>query len=318
MTIGIRSLEWTHHNAQRAYPFALESTRRDTTGEFQLPDDFIIGLRLPVHFGLSVKTGKFLLSSIMARATGYVLSVGYDTGSGIVLAAQASVAKSGHKYGNYYNLVGQGDFSDSLGFVQIGDLSAVDAQPGGVFDFDFAGGQLEPDAIHPYIRGLMSLETRNGLEVSERLTGRIVLAGGTNMRVRVNLPEDEDPEIIFDAIDGLGLSEDCVCDSDQANPIRTLSMVGPDAGGNINLTGNSCFEIEAGTHELVIRDRCSEPCCGCKELEDITRTLEAFGSKASTLENFLVSLEARVTQTDMVILGSRLGDRGCVPAPACE
>lgn len=318
MTIGIRALEWVNHNTQRSYPLALEATKVDLTGAFTLPDDFIVGLVLPVHFGLSIKTGKFFIRRIVSYASGYIITVGYDTDTELLDVAKAIVPKAAHKLGNYYNLIGLHDFVDSEGFVQIGSLSAIDGQPSGVFEFDFAGGQLEPDAIRPFIRDVMSLSVRNGLAESAKLTGRVVLAGGTNMRLRVVETEGEDPEIIFDAIDGLGLSEECICDASASGPVKTLSLVTPDANGNINLKGNSCFEIEAGTHELTIRDKCSEPCCGCPELEDITRTLEAFGSKATTLENFLVSLEARATQIDMVMLGSLLGDRGCVPAPSCD
>lgn len=318
MTIGVRSLEWLHHNAQRKYPLALEASKQDLTGAVRLPDNFLIGLKLPVHYGLSVKTGRFLLYKLVSYATGFVVTIGYDTDAEIVEVAKAVIPRANHKYGNYYDLVGRGDFSDSRGFIQIGDMDAMDRQPNGAFEFDLAGGQLEPDAIDPYIRNVLSVAIRNGLEESQRLTGRVVLAAGTNVRLRVVEVEDEDPQIVIDAIDGLNLSEDCVCDANQANPVRTISLVTPDGSGNINLTGNGCFEIQTGTHELIIRDKCSEPCCGCRELENLTATLEAFGAKATTMENFLVSLEARTTQVDMTMLGSLLGDRGCVPAPNCD
>lgn len=319
MSLDVRSLEWSHHNEQRRYPFALESTLVDTTGALKIPDNFIVGMTLSVHAGISVKTGNFFIKSLGVYSTGYLVTVGYYTGTDAVIVAQATISKTGHRRGNYYNLYGVGQtFRDCRGFIQIGTLGDIDKQPSGIFSFDFETSRLEPDAIHPFIRGVMSIQARNGLDDSDEYTGRVVIAGGSNVRVRVIEEEGEDVVIAIDAIDGAGLSEDCVCDTDQARPIKTISMVGPDLAGNITLTGDSCLEVEPGEHEIILRDKCSEPCCGCPELQAITRTLENFGSKATTLENILVSLEARTTQTDMVLLGSRLGDRGCVPAPDCE
>lgn len=319
MSLDVRSLEWAHHNEQRRYPFAIEATLKDTTSALKVPDNFIVGLTLSVHAGISVKTGNFFVKNLGVYPTGYSVTIGYYDGSESVLVAQATIPKSGHRRGNYYNLYGVGEtFIDCRGYVQIGTIADIDKQPSGIFTFDFESSRLEPDAIHPYIRGVMSIQARNGLDTSSEFTGRVVIAGGSNMRVRVVEEDGEDPIILLDAIDGAGLSEDCVCDTDQLRPIKTISMVGPDLAGNLTLTGDSCIEIEPGEHELILRDKCSEPCCGCPELQAITRTLESFGSKATTLENILVSLEARTTQTDMIILGSRLGDRGCVPAPDCD
>jgi hypothetical protein len=318
MTVSVRNIEWTLHNRQRAYPLAADTTRKDLTGSFTLPDDFITFIRLPVHWGQSVQTGKFCLRRLTVSSNGYAVVIGYSSGGGYVDVAGALIPKIGHVPGNSYNLGGINDFDDVRGTIQIGELDNIELQPGGVFEFDLDGARLEPDAITPYIRSVMSLRVRNGSEVSRPLTGHLILQAGRNQRIRVEQQEGNNTLIIFDAIDGFGTIEDCVCDDTQANPVRTLSLVGPDGQGNINLLGaNPCFQIIPGEHALYIKDVCSEPCCGCPELATVTQTLEAFGSQATTLQNFLVELNARVTQMDMVVLGSRLGDRGCVPAPNC-
>ena len=314
MPLGAYNLDFLAHNATRAYPLATESTRTDLTGDFSLPDDFIVGLVMPTHWGESVKTGKFFIRRISSYASGYWVTVGYDSDSGPIDAASALIPRAAHTFGNYYVLTGTGIFADSTGFLQIGELANIDLQPSGQFEFDLSGGQLEPDAIHPFIRGVMSLQAQNGSEISDIVVGRIVLQAGRNFRLRTSLVAGHDPIIFFDAIDGQGTVEDCLCTENQANPIRTISMVGPDGSGNLTLLGDSCFQFTAGDNALILEDKCSQPCCGCKELEAVTSKLEAFGSQATTLQNFLVRLEQEVTTFNNVVLGSRLGDRGCTPA----
>ena len=315
--IGVRQLDWVNHNTQRSYPLTTDATSIDLSGDFEIPDDFIVNIVLPVHWGLSVLTGKFFVHRIASYANGFSITIGYDSVDGVVDVATALIPRAGHFTGAYYNLTGIGDFIDSKGFVQIGKFDNIDLQPGGQFEFDLAGSRLEPDAIHPYIRGVMSVQAKNGDDLSVAAVGRIILSGGRNTRIRANIVEGEDPEFIFDAIEGIGLTEECICESNQANPVRSLSLVGPDALGNINLLGNECFSITPGPNSLIIEDKCSKPCCGCEELQKIMPTLNNFGSKATTLENFVVGLEELATSLNQVVLGSRLGDRGCVPAPDC-
>jgi len=315
MTIGLRDLDWVAHNMARAYPFTWEASRTSTTGDFTIPVDFIIGVTLSTHWGQNVQTGSFFVRKIVAYPSGFQVTIGYNALGGPVDAARAIVPKAGHKLGNYYNLLGLGDFSDSKGFLQIGDFENVTNQPTGAFEFDFAAGRLEPDAIHPYIRGVSGIQVQNGSSISAPIYGNVVLRSGNNMRIETLLVDGQDPEIIFNAISGEGFTEICDCNPSFAGPVKTLSMVGPDSQGNINLIGNNCFSITAGENALIIHDSCSQPCCGCKELEEITRTIQGFSDNEVTFRNFLVGLEQRTTQTDQVVLGSRLGDRGCSPPP---
>jgi hypothetical protein len=317
MTIGTRNLEFLHHNAQRAYPLAMDSSRIDITGSFTLPDDFIVNLSLPVHWGLNVLPARFLVHRIVSSAGGFEITIGYDNGVTISDVAVARIARATHTVNKSYVLLGLGSFSGSRGFVAIGDLGNIDRQPSGSFEFDLDGGLLEVDAIRPHIRGVTSLQVQNGGDLSVRIDGNVIFRAGPNMRITPILEVGEDPVIVFDAREGAGLDEECVCNANQSPPVRTLLGVGPDSSGNIDLLGNACFNITPAEHALVIRDTCSEPCCGCKELEEITRSMESFGSTATTLENFLVDLKARVDEMELTVLGSRLGDRGCVPAPDC-
>lgn len=309
MPVSIRNLEWNNHNAQRAYPIAQDVSRWDESESFRIPNDFITGMTLPIHWGLSVEPAKFFISKIASYATGFSVTIGYAADDGDIDIASALIARSAHTPYQVYNLGGIGDFADSRGFITIGQFDGIDLQPSGMFEFTLETARLEVDVIRPHIRGVMSLQIQNGSELSDQLTGRIRLAAGTNTRLRVdNLSGD--PIVYVDAIDGEGLTDSCVCTTDR-DPILTINGIGPDSDGNIQILGNACLEVSESGNILEFKDVCSEPCCGCEELEKITQALEAFGERATTLENFLVNLEARVTQMDMVVLGSRLGDRGC-------
>ena len=310
MTITVRNLEWLNHNSQRAYPLIDEATHLDTTGSFKIPDEFIVSLYFPVHWGQNVDVTSFFIYKIASFEAGYSVTLGYSSASGVVEVATALIAASAHSDNQVYNLGGIGDYVDSRGHIAIGSLDNISTQPSGFWEFDVLGAGLDPDAIRPHIRGVMSLRAENGTELSSHLYGNVRLQAGRNFRITPILAAAADPILVFDAIEGEGLTEDCVC-VDEAPPIKTINGVSPSLGGNFAFLGNDCIEISGGQNSITFTDVCSEPCCGCNELEVVTKALETFGSKAATLENFLVSLEARVTQMDMVVLGSRIGDRGC-------
>jgi len=310
--IGFRNLEFLNHNAVRAYPVTGDSSRTSSNGSttFRLPDDFIVAMYLPIHWGLTVEPGKFYLKRVAVYATGYSIVVGYDDGADGVDVASALIAKSSHIPNQVYNLGGIGDFADSRGHVVIGSLDNIDKQPPGQWEFTLSTARLEPDVVRPNIRGFTSLQVQNGSELSAELYGPVRLIAGRDFRITAIIEPGEDTRLVFDAIEGAGLTQDCDCEDD-VDPILTINGEGPDGTGNFTVLGNDCLEPSTITHGIELKDTCSDPCCGCTELEAITQALEAFGEKATTLENFLVNLEARVTQMDMVVLGSRLGDRGC-------
>ena len=313
MTIHIRNLEWGDHNSERSYPLTVESTKSDLTGSFELPDDFITGLTLAVGVGVNWLPNRFYLKSVGNYATGFGIVIGYDDDSSAGLTvATANIARGAYSPYEYYRLTGVGNFLDAAGTVQLGKISSIDLQPGGQFEFDRDGGQLETDTINPQIRTIQSLSVVNGTDISDKIYGDVELVAGRNMRITAVVIGDT-TQIVFDAIEGEGLNEACVCEGDPtALPIRTINGIPGTSDGDFTLIGNTCLVFDPITNGLRISDVCSEPCCGCEELEIVTSQLEQFGRQATTLENFLVDLEARVTQMDQIVLGSRLNDRGCI------
>ena len=313
MPQGNWNLEWLNHNGQRAYPLAEDATKTDTTGSFEIPDSFLVGLYFPVHAGQNVVPEKFYVSSIAIFATGYNVAISYDDGSATPpLVAAANIAKSTHVENTSYALAGSGNFDDSIGKLVLGSLADIDDVGAGQYLFDYQGGKLDPDSIRPMLRGVSSISLVQGVEETEKIYGDVELVAGSNIRLTRTVATGIE-YIQIDAIQGEGLIEDCICEGDEtATPILTINGIHPTAQGNFTLLGNNCMTIESINNGLAFNDVCSEPCCGCKELEAITNDLERFGDSATTLKNFINRLESQVNQMVSTVLGSRLNDQGCI------
>jgi hypothetical protein len=312
-TLRYVNMQWLDLNSARRYPLAYDATAKDLTGAFELPDDFIVGLYLPIHVSLNVQAHHFTLRRVGVYGTGYTAAIGYDNGTTITEVAAVSIDRATHTFGKPYVLRGLGEFYDSIGQIVIGNLDAINQQPPGLWTFDLIGGRIEPDAIRPQIRGLSSMRVQNGDSLSDPAVGDIILRAGRNSRITPILVGGQDPVFVFDAIEGEGLNEECVCSADltAATPIRTINKIPPTPDGNFTLLESDCVSLEPIENGLQIANSCSKPCCGCRELEIVTTAMENFGQQATTLNNFIVNLEARVTQMDQSVLASKLSDRGC-------
>lgn len=304
--------EWLNANSQRAYPLFETATAQDITGDFQLPTDFLLGLYFPVHAGLAVDPYQIFLRRIAIYGTGITISLAYDDlTDSPPLVATAVIPRDLHEEYNEYALAGSNDFADSIGRVVIGRLDSI-SQFSGQFLFDYAGGQLDPDAMQPAIRGISRFTIRNGTEISAPFIGDVEFAAGSNLSLV--LTNSGHPVITINAIEGAGLNTDCDCNTDdtEAQPITSINGMQPDNSGNIVLRGTDCLAIAAASGEVTFNDTCAQPCCGCEELTALTVRIEAFGNKAATFENFLRLLETNVNSMALDVLGSRLRDSGCV------
>lgn len=312
MTTRNWNLEWLNHNSQRAYPLAADATRKDSTETFQLPDDFIVGMGLSIHAGMSVDPANFCVKSFGVFETGVSIVIGYGTGATPTTVATALISRAVHTRNLAYRLGGVGDFVDTDGYIIINQFDSLDKQPPGMWNFTIDEMRLELDVIRPLIRGVSGIRVRNGSDISDRIVGDIILRAGTNMRITPIVVDGSDPVLVFDAIEGEGLNETCVCEgAETGSPIYTINDIQPTGDGNFSLLGSDCVEVEELLHGVRLKNPCSEPCCGCEEAETVTRALDLFGSQATTLEILLGSLESRVAQFESTVLGSKLGDRGC-------
>lgn len=312
MPRGLWDQEWLNQNSQRAYPLAEGTSRLDEGGSVRIPDDLLLELYLPVGAGPAVAAEKFFVRSLVATAGGLSIGVGYDDGTADPpVVATAALATAAHTEYAAYALAGAGDMADSVGRVVVGSAAGV---PPGRYLFSPAAARLDPDCVRPTVRGVSSIVVANGSERSDPLTGDVVLAAGANVRLTV-ATVDGRTEVRIDAIAGEGLSQDCGCADDPGPCVRTINGVAPTAAGDIAVTGTDCLTVTAGAGVLTLADACSQPCCGCAELEAVTRDVGRLGDGATTLAQFVNRLDAEVSQMQLTVLGARLGDRGCVPTP---
>jgi hypothetical protein len=303
--------EWLNANSQRKYPLAQDATATDTSGNFVLPNDFLVGLKMIIP--IWADPASFTLHSVKSFATGCLITFGYYDGSSVVPVAAASIGRNGHTQYKTYLLAGLGDFYDTSGHVTIGKFENLDNQPPGDWQFNLAGGRLEVDAVHPQIKGLSQTFVKNGSDLSAPIIGDIVFEAGENFRITAVTTPGDNPRIIFSAIKGDGLNEDCVCEGEnaQAPCVRTINRIPPSADGNFTLLGTDCSKINPKENGLEIDDICAKPCCGCEELKPVISAQQMIHEAVATIQSLIVSLEARVSQMDQVVLGSRLGDQGC-------
>ena len=315
MPLGHWNLQWLNHNSQRSYPITDFATSEDTTQTIKIPDDFILGFYFPVHAGLNVQDEKFYIRQLTITSLGYSLVFAYDDGTATPpLIGSVNINKASHTEYTSYAVPGTDIFDDSVGKIVIGPLTSIDKLPVGTYSFTRDDAQLETDCIRPMIRGITSITVVNGSDSSERIYGDIELAAGNNMRITSAAVSGQPTQVIFSAIEGEGLNEECVCDDDDetAPCIRFINGIPPLSNGNFRMTGNKCMDLQPITNGIEINDICSEPCCGCEELTALTRQIDRFADGVVTIQGFVNRLNAEVTQMSLTVLGSRINDEGCI------
>jgi hypothetical protein len=317
MPLSQWNLEWLDHNSQRNYPLADDATGADITGSFQLPEDFLVELDIPIHSAMDMDPAKFFIRQIVAAGTGYSIIVSYSGSSGVQDVASANIPKSSHTRWSTYALGGISPFDDTVGKVTINKLTSIEDQPTGVWDFSVSGTRITPDVVRPIIQGVQSLKVQSGTSTSQRFYGDVELVAGSNIQITPVMVSEGVSKIIISALNGEGTIEPCICegDTDVLPCIKTINGIQPTPLGDFNFIGDDCLEITESTNSLKIEDVCCAPCCGCTELEAITQDLERFNQQKVNLEFFVSDLQSSVTGMDMVVLGARLGDKSCI---TCE
>lgn len=310
MPLGHFNLQFLNHNSQRSYPLTERATKLDSTGTIRLPDSFIVALYLPIHSGLAFAPNRFFIKSLLIAPTGFNITVGYDNNGTVVDVAAANIIRSNYQPNRSYALGGVDDFDDCVGRVVLGALDEIDQLPPGLYEFTFAAGELEPDTIRPMLRAVTRLRVSNKGETSAPIYGDVTLVAGNNVRITA-VSFAAETEIIFDAISGTNLNEECYCETPEIGScIRCINGV-CSTDGNFILAPDDCIQITPMSNGLKFADTCAQPCCGCTELDAIVNQINRFGDGVTTLQNFITRLGSEVTQMSLVVLGSQLGDSGC-------
>jgi hypothetical protein len=316
MPIGNWNLQWLNHNSQRSYPLTERATKTDITETITIPDSFIVGMYFPIHSGNTFTPSGFYVSSLLLSSTGFNIVIGYTDGSSIITdVASANIARANYSPNRAYALAGINSFYESVGYIVLGNLDEIDKQPPGLYNFEFADAEIEPDAIRPILRGVSSLRVVNNNETSARIYGNVALIAGANIRITTSEVNDavtgKETFIAFDAINGENLNQTCLCDVVDVGPcITSINGVSTDDGTFV-IAPNDCISLTEIQNGLQIADTCAKPCCGCSELDALRDQVNRFGDGITTLQNFVTRLGSEVTQMSLVVLGSRLSNSTC-------
>lgn len=295
MSVNIWNLEWLNHNSQRSYPIADWASKEciDST-EIVLPDDFILALSLGINACHSIDIDGFYIKSVLVMDTGCTIIIGYEDQDVAVTHILANSDQT------TYSLVGLGEFDDIVGYIAINPQSNIMKGLSGYYNFTREATCLEADCIRPMIKSISALQVDNGGSMSSRMYGDIILKAGANMNISVSTERDRSV-ITLSAIDGSGLSETCECAEDkEMPPVRSINGVTGNSKGNLSITGVACVSLSEAANGLTLTDTCSEPCCGCVELDALYENLKDLINGAGTLKNAIENLINKQQQLELV------------------
>jgi hypothetical protein len=316
MPLGHWNLEFLNHNSQRNYPLALSASRRDVTASLQIPNDFLVSADIAIHPTIGMETTNFFIRQLGVHSSGIQVVVAYDNNGVPIDVATAAIPRTAELYSTHL-LSGVVGFESVVGKLVVGKLDAIYNQPAGLFTFDISGSRFESNIVRPMLRGVASLRISNAAGTTSRdFYGVIELVAGTNIQLS-SAQSGEVSQIVISAISGEGTIESCVCEGEAASLpcIKTINGVSADAQGNVTLQGDNCITVSPVANGLKLTDSCCQPCCGCEELEAITRDLERFNQQRTTYETYVTQLSAEIGRLRTSTLGSRLSDRPCI---TCE
>jgi hypothetical protein len=289
--------EWLNQNAYRAYPFAEDTRRVSITTQVTVPDYLFVDYILTVagDATLAVRMEQ------LAFVAGFLTCVFVDqSGSRVCTLA---VDTNTHETNQSYALTGQDTHEDCRGKAVLGDLTNLRQDlPDGAYTFEQA--VLETSTVRPDIRGVRSLQTASGDVVSEYIYGHVRLIEGSNVRLTY-LPTCNG--IRIDAISGAGFNEQCECDEQYQLPdcVRRINGINAD---DVEIVGDGkCVDVSVSGNQIMITDTCSQPCCGCPELEFITTHLDLLQATVQRVEDYADVLRNRTLELITSMLAATRG-----------
>ena len=280
--MSIIQQDWLNSNSYRSYPIKESCSRMAWVSEafsreIVIPDNMLVDMVLSV--GTNDPDIRVYISDVVL--VGGFLSLAFKDASEAAVATLA-VDLSGHTAFDSYPVVGVGAYEDTAGRVTLGDLSDISEHfPEGNFQFKLVSAELEPSIIRPDIRTVSSIQSDNAGELGPVLYGHVRLVAGENIRLT---PLPELNAIKIDAIDATGFEDACECDD--AFTAKCINAINGVDVSDVQIVGDKCIEVEVSGNQIKLVDKCSQPCCGCVELEFLSRNLDTLQDQLSRLETY--------------------------------
>lgn len=288
--------EWLNQNSYRNYPFLEDQNTNSLNSNILLPNYFIVDLIITTAGDAAI---RLFLKRVVTVGT-FITLVFEDENGNTVFNVAFDILN--HTTYQAYNLAGVNLYEDARGVIVIGDLTRLrDDLPDGDYSFNI---ECEAATVRPDLRGVRSLKVGNGANLSDFIRGHVKLIEGNNIRLTY-IPQVNG--IRIDAISGAGLNQTCDCEDIYQPPdcIRTINGIDIN---NLQIIGDGkCVEISTQGNTIIIKDKCSEPCCGCEELESITTNLAIQEATLSRLEAYGDLFRERIDGFITTILTSSKG-----------
>ena len=173
---GVIGIEWLNSNSLRNYPLSQSSSSKSSDSSLELPDNFLLDMKLAVPYIPAVHPSDFYISGITVYPQGFILEIGCQGAVTVPRVAVSSpipftdLVEVQNQQRPPYTTVLKGvassaaiyDFSQVSGAVVIGDVSSLKGKSG-TFVFTPDGARLESTVVSMGTRRISGLRIRRNL-----------------------------------------------------------------------------------------------------------------------------------------------------------
>lgn len=283
----IVNTSFLNQNLLRKYPVS-EDASAQSVGGWELPTGLFVDCTLSVPIS-QFEPGQFFIGSVTYSGDLLLIKINYQPPlpAEDYEVAQCAVDVSVHNLFDSYPLEGMPGFEYLTGRLTVGDTAAFEKLSVGLETFTLDGSRLAISAIRPTLGSVTSV-----IVDGQRLVGDINLVAGPGVSITPNVGAGT----ITIKVDPSSIDlTACGC-SDRENPIMSINGVRPDSAGNLTLKGASCLEIvrNTQTNELILKDKCSSPCCDCEGLGSMVNNLDVISPLITELNSYVSQLKTRM------------------------
>lgn len=295
--------EWCDENGHRQFPMADASSGKDDTGDYSIPQNFMVDMILAVPPGYD--TSKFYIKSFVVRRLFIDIEIGLDDGSARSVAWAKNIPhntprNTSHVIASVVHDTPYKALEMVTGAVVIGTATEIVNEPGS-YAFNPSATYIHPARVMEGLACVQSIQV--GTDI---LTGNIVLQEGDNVRFDV-----VGNTIVVNAVvnEGTGVtigSDDDIMDAlvaEYGQPIVSINGQAPDGNGNFKVAGADCTEVTTGEASVSIDNACAEPCCDKSMLTDVYGVLSQLNLRYAVLESYYQSVGLNINQMQARMVG---------------
>jgi hypothetical protein len=278
----IESLEWLNQNSLRSYPIRDGLTRLDQSGQFVIPNDFMVDLSIATG---SAVGNRYYVSTIVNRLTSVVVTIS-DQAS-VVVGTFTVQAGSFTEYQVIPLVTSTGSYQVATGKLTVGSLQGMQRSPTGSYSFTLTTAELLSRTIIAAVQGVSSITFIDDTGVTQTLQGNVTIIARTNLSFTYDSGSNT---LTLDAGQGLGLNTQC----QEINYITRINGVTPDGNGNISILGTGCTGVSTSSAATIsISDTCCVPCSGCEDLATLTARLTQLEDNLGDLRSYYQWLDSQ-------------------------